>query len=132
KPYVAYTDAIVDARSGWLGDDAPADPGPKFVVHWHETAAAQAEWIESRTALPLRERATTVLELGPEPHPYRRIRRVADGFTLAVKDWRISFRVDDRRVDVLAVDSACRPSELARADPTDAALVLHQEFRRRW
>jgi tRNA-Thr(GGU) m(6)t(6)A37 methyltransferase TsaA len=92
KPYVAYTDAIVAARSGWLADTVDGanarDPIPAFDVQWDETATEQAAWIEARTALPLRERATTTLALGPEPHPYRRIRRDGDGLA-AVGDWRV-------------------------------------------
>ena len=42
KPYVAYTDAIGAARSGWLDDAAraaPADPIRAFEVRWDATAA---------------------------------------------------------------------------------------------
>src|SRR5262245_46496596 len=49
KPYVAYTDAIGDANSGWLADgDAPRDPIPAFEVEWTAAAGEQAEWVESR------------------------------------------------------------------------------------
>ncbi|HSC13789.1 MAG TPA: tRNA (N6-threonylcarbamoyladenosine(37)-N6)-methyltransferase TrmO, partial [Gammaproteobacteria bacterium] len=76
KPYVAYTDVIADAGAGWLtSEDAPRDPIPEFEVLWDDAAAEQAAWIEARTGLPLRARATATLALGPEPHPYRRIRR---------------------------------------------------------
>ena len=85
KPYVAYTDAIADAGGGWLtSEDAPRDPIPQFDVVWDAGAADQASWIEEHTGLALRERATATLALGPEPHPYRRIRREASGFTLCV------------------------------------------------
>ena len=101
KPYVAYTDAIADSGDGWLTSaDAPRDPIPEFAVLWNDVAAEQAAWVEARTGLALRERATATLALGPEPHPYRRIRREADGFTLCVKDWRLRFNVAERQVGV--------------------------------
>ena len=133
KPYVAYTDAIVDARGGWLERDArvlagTADPIAAFEVSWDEVAAEQAAWVETRTGLPLRARATTTLSLGPEPQPYRRIRRNGTEFVLAVKDWRVSFSVQGSSVSVHEIRSGYRDSQLARARPDDAALVAHREF----
>jgi hypothetical protein len=129
KPYVAYTDAIADAGSGWLANDAaPNDPIPDFAVHWDPAAVEQAEWIEARTALNLRERATATLALGPEPHPYRRIRREASGFTLCVKDWRLRFTVEQRDVRVASIESGVRKSLLVRGGDADAELALHREY----
>jgi tRNA-Thr(GGU) m(6)t(6)A37 methyltransferase TsaA len=133
KPYVAYTDAIADAGEGWLANGgAPRDPIPQFEVHWSAAALEQAEWIEARTKLPLRERATTTLALGPEPHPYRRIRRDPEGLTLCVKDWRLRFAVDERRVQVASVESGVRKSLLNGNDQADTELALHREFTALW
>jgi tRNA-Thr(GGU) m(6)t(6)A37 methyltransferase TsaA len=133
KPYVAYTDAIVDAKSGWLTDDAePRDPIPAFDVQWHDAAAEQAAWIEARTALPLRERATATLMLGPEPHPYRRIRRDAAGLTLAVKAWRVRFSVSERSVRVHEVVSGYREVQIATGNARGADLTTHRDFHERW
>jgi len=134
KPYVAYTDAIADARDGWLEAEARAragtpDPVPPFEVEWDDTAAAEAEWVEARTSLALRARATATLALGPEPQPYRRIRRDGAGFVLAVKDWRVRFSVEGRRVRVHEIRSGYRASQLASASPGDADLSAHKEFR---
>jgi tRNA-Thr(GGU) m(6)t(6)A37 methyltransferase TsaA len=134
KPYVAYTDALADAGGGWLAnEDAPRDPLPKFEVSWEAVAAEQAAWVEARTGLPLRERAAATLALGPEPHPYRRIRRESGGLTLCVKDWRLRFAVDGRRVQVGCVESGVRKSLLnGNGGSADAELKLHREFYRRW
>lgn len=134
KPYVAYTDAIADAGAGWLSEaEAPRDPIPQFDVVWDPMAAEQAAWVEAQTGLPLRERATAALALGPEPHPYRRIRRAHDGgFTLCVKDWRLRFRSDELRIDVRAVESGVRKSLLARLTETNDELTLHRAFCARW
>jgi len=57
KPYVAYTDAIVAARSGWLGDEAaPRDPIPAFDVQWDDAAAEQARGSRRRRARAARTR----------------------------------------------------------------------------
>ena len=125
KPYVAYTDAIVGARNGWL--DA-ADPIAAFDVQWDDAAADQAAWVEARTSLALRERVTSTLALGPEPQPYRRIRRDGEGFVLAVKDWRARFSVEGRRVRVHEIRSGYRDSQLSGANRCDADLSAHREF----
>ncbi|MFO1401795.1 MAG: tRNA (N6-threonylcarbamoyladenosine(37)-N6)-methyltransferase TrmO [Steroidobacteraceae bacterium] len=128
KPYVAYSDAFPDARSGWL--EAPRDPAANYAVDFAPPAAAQLDWLAARGAAALRERIVAVLALGPQPHPYRRIRREGDGLLrLALQDWRVRFSVAERRVQVLEIHSGYRAAQLAPGapDPT-GALALHREF----
>jgi tRNA (adenine37-N6)-methyltransferase len=129
KPYVPYTDAFPESGSGWLAAGA-ADPGMAYAVTFSMETEAQLAWLVARTALPLRERIVNTLMLGPQPHPYRRIKRGKDGsLTLAVQDWRMTFEVHGQDVRVLALHSGYRQSQLAEgvADPT-GQLRLHREF----
>jgi tRNA-Thr(GGU) m(6)t(6)A37 methyltransferase TsaA len=133
KPYVAYTDAHPQARSGWLEDAGcaasgasasgvtPADPIPRYEVLMNPLAGQQAAWIESRTGLAIGERIRATLALGPEPHPYRRIRREGDTLQLAVKEWRVRFTVTERLVRVAEISTGYRASQLAAAQPGAAA-----------
>lgn len=125
KPYVAYTDARPQAGSGWLG----SDPLPGWAIDYAPAAAADLAWLESRGVLDLRPRIEAVLGLGPEPHPYRRIRAEGEGFRLAVRDWRVRFAVRGQRIEVESIMSGYRPAELARAgrDPGDPR-SLHRAF----
>lgn len=126
KPYAPYTDAFPDSGSGWLhrGDD----PAQAWVVGFTANAEAQLAWIAAGSPLPLRERIVNTLRLGPQPHPYRRIKRAKDGqLTLAVQDWRIDFAVDDFAVTVHGVRTGYRKSQLASA-AQDAQMRLHREF----
>lgn len=126
KPYVPYADAFPESGSGWLA----ADPRPAWEVTFGERAATQLDWLAPRTALPLRERIVATLMLGPQPHPYRRIRRGRDGrLTLAVQDWRVDFRVDGEHIDVLEVRSGYQPAQLLKSarDPEDP-LRVHREY----
>lgn len=128
KPYVPYTDAFPDARSGWLA--APEDPRPAYRIRFTPEAEARLAWIAERSPLPLRERIVATLSLGPQPHPYRRIRREADGMRLAVQDWRIRFTVDGHDVTVTDVRTGYRRSQLEGG--RDSAPELHREFARTW
>lgn len=137
KPYVAYTDAIAQARGGWIEDpiDASAsrDPIADYAVHWDDTAAAQADWIGRRTGLALRSRVGAALALGPQPHPYRRIRAAGDAeLELAVRDWRAHFTVSDRAVQVRRIVSGYRDAELEAGDAPGANLAAHRDFHARW
>lgn len=128
KPYVPYTDAFPDSASGWLAD---TDPKPAWTVQLAPAAEEQLAWIEGRSALPLRARIEATLQLGPQPHPYRRIRRSKDGaMVLAVQDWRAGFSVDGASVMVQRIQSGYRESQLAGSEEIEpATLALHRAFR---
>jgi tRNA (adenine37-N6)-methyltransferase len=121
KPYVPYADAFPAARTGWLeplapeGSTAAVDPEPGFRVTWSALAAEQAAWLLREHGVDLVAPVDRVLELGPQPHPYRRIKAEGAGFRLAVKDWRVRFRVEGREVTVEAVGSGYRAAQLAAA-----------------
>jgi tRNA-Thr(GGU) m(6)t(6)A37 methyltransferase TsaA len=126
KPYVPYTDAFPDSGHGWLA----ADPRPEWTVSFSVRAEEQLAWIAARLPLPLRERIEATLKLGPQPHPYRRIRRGAHGLLqLAVQEWRIDFRVEGHTAEVLGVRTGYRASQLAKAPVGDDDPVqLHRQF----
>jgi len=145
KPYVAYTDAHPGAGAGWLEDAArsagasvgagagaqPDDPVNTYVVRFEALAAEQAVWVEGHTGLGIRERIESTLSLGPEPHPYRRIRRLDEGMQLSVKEWRVRFTIVDRDVRVVEIYSGFRTSQLA-AGENDESLRPHREFSTIW
>jgi len=141
KPYVPYTDARPGARSGWLDDLAalqygtspPPDPVAAYAVAFDPLAAEQAAWIEEWTGLPIGERIAVTLALGPEPHPYRRIRRYGDDLRLAVKEWRVRFSVSGREVRVIAIASGYRPSQIAAAGRSDGdPVAAHRAYVTVW
>jgi len=134
KPYIAYTDAHPGAGAGWLEEPTlaekpgqPPDPVRDYRVDFESRAAEQALWIEKRTGLAIRERIQATLALGPEPHPYRRIRRLDTGMQLSVKEWRVRFTVMERDVRVVEIHSGFRPAQLATPDADDS-LQAHREF----
>jgi tRNA (adenine37-N6)-methyltransferase len=127
KPYIPYADAFPEAKVGWLG---PSPPEPEWQVELTGLAEEQLEWIASRTDIDLRKRIVSTLSLGPQPHPYRRIRRAEGGFVLAVKEWRISFRLHGRAAVVERIASGYRAKELANG--TTSTHEVHRAFTARF
>jgi tRNA-Thr(GGU) m(6)t(6)A37 methyltransferase TsaA len=131
KPYVPAADSIPQARTGWLtplvdpseglaptlvadsNPIEPRDPEPGFEVRWSDLASEQAEWLRDAHSIDVVSRVEATLKLGPQPHPYRRIRVEHDGVSrLAVKDWRFWFSVHQRVIEVIRVGSGYRDREL--------------------
>ena len=121
KPYIPYADSRADADHGWL--EEPADPKAAFVVEFSEAARAQLALLQSfgvALEAPIRQ----VLELGPEPHPYRRIRKTEGGACLALKDFRVDFTGEGQAIMVTGIATGYRPKQLATL--TDPALEAHR------
>jgi tRNA (adenine37-N6)-methyltransferase len=135
KPYVAYSDVPVLPNAGWLAAERARDQGPRFEVRWDERSAEQLRWLAPRLDFDLRALAEAVLSAGPTPHPYRRIRREGDGYTLAVKDFRLQFAVAGEVVSIHDVRSGYRASVLADAGAAaqdSTPLQVHRDFSERF
>jgi tRNA-Thr(GGU) m(6)t(6)A37 methyltransferase TsaA len=131
KPYVAYTDSVPSANAGWLGDEAPLDPGPSYHVEFTGRALEQLAWLEPRLPFDLRALASEALRLGPAPHAYRRIRAFERYSRIGVKDFRLYFTTEAQTLRIFAIESGYRASVLEdpRARATaDTALDVHRAF----
>jgi tRNA (adenine37-N6)-methyltransferase len=130
-----FADAYPQAKTGWLTPDPdgervptgerPTDPQPAWAVVFEPLAERQLAFLLAH-AVDLRETIVRALGLGPQPHPYRRIRQEKQGLRLAIKDWRVDFRVGaGRDLVVVQIASGYRPKELytGRAPPPHEAFV---------
>jgi tRNA (adenine37-N6)-methyltransferase len=122
KPYVAWTDAIPDAREGWLddrhegrecrraictpADRRPADPKASYEVTIAPRAAEQLQWLRDR-GVDLEGSARSILVMGPQPHAYRRIKNNV----LAIHEWRVTFRVIDKEIEIVSLHSGYRAEQ---------------------
>jgi tRNA-Thr(GGU) m(6)t(6)A37 methyltransferase TsaA len=127
KPYHPSVEAWPDARAGWIDELVRAErDGRAFpnTVAWAERAAAQRDWLWVEHAIDLAP-LDDVLRRDATPHPYRRVEALADGeMHIAWRAWRLRFRVTDRAVAVLAVESGYAPAVIAatpRGDLVDDA-----------
>ncbi|MCU0658634.1 MAG: tRNA (N6-threonylcarbamoyladenosine(37)-N6)-methyltransferase TrmO [Polyangiaceae bacterium] len=125
KPYVPYTDALPEASGGWLGGEA--DPGPRYAVSWGVEATGQLAFLSER-GVEVQGAIEAVLSVSPHPHPYRRIKLEAGGLRrLALKEWRVWFRVEGTEVRVERLGSGYRAEE--RGEPGREA---HRAFGERY
>lgn len=106
KPYIAWTDAIGDARPGWL-EERPRDPKGSYTVSVSAHAAEQLAFLGA-VGSELEASARATLSLGPQPHAYRRIR----GTTLSVHDWRVHFTVAGSHIEIASISSGYRADQL--------------------
>ena len=131
KPYLPYADAVTGANHGWLA--AARDPGPSYRVHFQPEVLRALQFFSQRTGHELESAIAKLLETGPAPHAYRRIRREADGsLELAYKSLRLSFRVAESEVEVFAIKSGFRPKQLFGNQTSEGEgvdeLALHREY----
>jgi len=126
KPYIPYADSRPDADHGWLDEAAGLrDPLGAFQVQFSEQARLDLQLLQQfgvELEAPIRQ----VLELGPEPHPYRRIKKTDDGGCLSLKDFRVYFAssAPARVIVVTEIATGYRPKQLATL--TDAGLDAHR------
>lgn len=102
KPYLPFIEAFPEAKQGWLGEVGDS----AFEVVWDPEILTAAREIEEQHTVDLIAHADRILSQDPLPHPYKRIRRNADGsFTLAMKYWRLDYTVDNDIVMIAALRS---------------------------
>lgn len=121
KPYVPYTDVIQDANGGWPEQVAP----PTYAVLFTPLAERHLTFLGSRGEA-LKLELERVLSLGPKQPKYRRIRKLDDGYRIAVEDWRIYFRAANGAITVTHLESGYGAVELENNLATE--LDLHRAF----
>ena len=145
KPYLAYADAFPEARAGWLDEEraqaglleksvtgnsvtptgAAPDPLPVWQVEFAPEAERALAWLSAR-GVELRVPLARLLALGPQPHPYRRIKADGEALLLAHKEWRARFTVLGRTLRVEKLASGFR--EQALLEEEGSLLDLHRAF----
>jgi len=133
KPYLPYTDAVSAAGHGWLDEaadgshpESSGDPKPRYEIEFEPLATEQLDYLAREHSIDLTTRVRGVLSIGPSPHPYRRIRKTDGGYQLAVREWRVAFRVEGSVVLVERVHTGYRASALFGSN--DPALDVHRAY----
>jgi tRNA-Thr(GGU) m(6)t(6)A37 methyltransferase TsaA len=111
KPYLAYCDAVPDARPGWTARQSL----PDYTVVFTERSREQGEWIHARTGLNLLEVARLQLEYEPLDDSRKRVSHEGEGYCLACRTWRLDFSLNPEKKEILlvAIRSGYRAEECA-------------------
>ncbi len=135
KPYIPGVEAFPDSKAGWL-DTEKAESPAGYHVEIESRACEQADWLETNHLIGLLDRAREVLARDPHPHPYKRIKAESEGaFVLAIKSWRVRYRIDGDRVIIKEVASGYSPEAIAEARRARKPLheeKAHREFHKKW
>ena len=127
KPYLPYSDSFPDAATGWIPTDEVTyqlTPSPEF--------GEQLDWLEEHQ-VGLRPSIETQLTHRPLDTRSKRITVRDDAATLAVRTWRIDFRVHgDERVELSQIRSGYSIEELASNEDRYSDKEIHRAFRRRF
>ncbi len=103
KPYLPYSDSFPDSRSGWIGEAESTALEYDIVVS--ELAQTQLNWLANNSELQLTDVAFPILKRDPLPYSSRRITSYEDGYIIAVKSWRIVFRIEGKKVTIIRIAS---------------------------
>jgi tRNA-Thr(GGU) m(6)t(6)A37 methyltransferase TsaA len=117
KPYLPYADAFTEAKYGWVQElDAP------WIVHWPKKIIESIFWLKSQGELLLSTSALDqILQSGPYPNHYNRIKVEGDLGVIAMGNWRVHFKFRDRQIWILELASVhennlLNPSDLATSN----------------
>lgn len=123
KPYINYIDSIPAKKQGWLGE---LENVKKYFIEWSERAKKQKDYLNEIWNLDLENLAEARLVMNPFPYPNNRIIKKGDFYEIALKSWRMIYRVHSNSVEILEIQSG-----YVDALPQDHSdFPIHTEFKK--
>jgi tRNA-Thr(GGU) m(6)t(6)A37 methyltransferase TsaA len=134
KPYLPYAEAFPDAKMGWLDETISAEnSNPPFTLEISEVANEQLKWLDTNQSIQLLLIARRILESDPFPHPSKRITKRERGyFTLAIKSWRILYRIEGNIISIHKVKSGYSAKALEAGSEGIHQKEAHEAFHKLW
>ena len=123
KPYLVYADAFPLSRQGWI------EAGNEYQLQWSPLALEQAKFIEIHTNIPLID--TVALRLRDNPFPFKnhRIRKVDNGYELAIKTWRVHYTIKETVVEIHTISTGYDQETLeGRKTSRWSDVPIHQQY----
>jgi len=127
KPYLPYADSFPESRTGWIEE---TEELKKYAVHWDERALEQAHFLEAHGAKEFISTVELRLQGNPFPFPSHRIRKIGeDAYELALKTWRVKYRVRNEQVHIEKIYSGYDKETLdGKKESRWSDVPLHREF----
>ncbi len=122
KPYLAYTDAIPDATSGWI----TATP---YAITFSPFAEEALEFLEKHQLQTLRSFIYHQLEFEPTDERRKRVKNLgSDLWEIAYRTWRVSFYVSEQNLTVMSIYSGYATNDLDSSEDPHQDKDLHRLF----
>ena len=93
KPYLPFSDSHPEASAGWI-DEVENN---KFDLIFSEMAQMKIEFLLDKT-VELERLCSSTLQLNPFPSKNNRISETESGYIIAVKTWRLSYKISEKTV----------------------------------
>ncbi|QDK37535.1 tRNA (N6-threonylcarbamoyladenosine(37)-N6)-methyltransferase TrmO [Bdellovibrio sp. NC01] len=126
KPYVAYADSFPGSEPAWLSSSE------KFTVQFSEAVSDDLQYLENHGLSQLRGFLLHQLEYEPDNSRKKRVKATDDGFVIAYRTWRASFKIiesgDIKTVAVEKIFSGYSAEELQAVEDPYADKKLHRDF----
>ncbi|MBS1538001.1 MAG: tRNA (N6-threonylcarbamoyladenosine(37)-N6)-methyltransferase TrmO [Bacteroidetes bacterium] len=132
KPYIPYYDSFPKSISGWIDDVDKHIQEYSIIVS--ELAREQLNWLEIHSELRLEDISFPILRRDPFPFSSRRIVEKDYGYMMAVKSWRIHYKIENKNVLIEKITSGYS-REYVFLNPDNHILndhLAHIGFFRKW
>ncbi len=134
KPYLPYAEAFPQAKAGWLEETINSEQvKAEMLFSTSDHATDQFHWLKENYGVDILPIAEKILRYDPFPHPSRRIFKEKNGeYMIAIKSWRIDFRIEGNAVHILRLRSGYAPEALQADTNVIHQKQAHEGFHKRW
>ncbi len=134
KPYLPYAEAFPNAQCGWLEETINIEENrEKLTFIISQVAQEQLDWLESNHRISLLPIAERVLGNDPLPHPSKRIFKEKNGgYAIAIKSWRIFYRIEENKIIIERVGSGYTAEALMIEEAAIHQKEAHAAFHQLW
>ena len=134
KPYLPYAEAFPDAQCGWLQETIEIEESKdRLNIIIDSLAQQQLSWLKEKHHVELLPIAERVLGNDPLPHPSKRIFKEKNGgFAIAIKSWRIFYKIEGENLTIERVGSGYTTEALTAEDSTIHQKQAHMDFHGIW
>ncbi len=132
KPYLPYSEAFPDAKSGWIPKELDSYKLAEYAIEYSKKAEQQLQFLEKNFSIDLRTNTERFLRNDPAPHPYRRISNFGSFSLIAIRSWRLRFKVEDHLVTITSVRSGYPAEVLANPSGPIHDEAAHRGFHAKW
>jgi tRNA (adenine37-N6)-methyltransferase len=121
KPYLAYSDAVIHATSGWV-------PEENYQISFSEKARKQLLFLQDLGLTELKAFIVQQLSVEPTNKQKKRVKKLGERFVIAYRTWRVEFKISRTSVIVLSISSGYSEAQLRSTEDPYLDKSMHRLF----